>query len=357
VNVAFVLASYRRDAPAGMERSVAALCAGLRQLGHRVVVLSGEDDPDVVRLHSLDVAFPCDDAALRAATAGNRHLAQEIESILARLDIDVVSYVDALWGLGLVPSAAPARRVLMVHVIGHPEDLRKALELHPDVVIAPSRVVLTEAGRAGYATRAWRVVPNALLVADPPVPAVEARRRLRADGPVRVLARLGPEKGVHALLESAPRRFRRTEIALAAAGFEPELATQDDLMRSCRTHAASHDWLDIRPSLRWCDVPAYLAGGAVVVVPSYRETFGLVALEAMSVGTPVVARAVGNLPRLIGTAGLLVSAGAGDHALWNAARRLMVDADLYAEASPAGIERARPYRPVEVARRWLAAVS
>ncbi len=107
MNVAFVLASYRRDALAGMERSVAALCVGLRQLGHSPVVLSAEPaaagDPDVVSLHALGVAFPCDDATLRAAVVGNRRLAAEVEGILAGLDIDVVSYVDALWGLGILP--------------------------------------------------------------------------------------------------------------------------------------------------------------------------------------------------------------------------------------------------------------
>lgn len=39
----------------------------------------------------------------------------------------------------------------------------------------------------------------------------------------------------------------------------------------------------------------------MVIVPSTRETFGLVALEAMSVGTPVVSYAIDNLPNLIGT--------------------------------------------------------
>jgi iron(II)-dependent oxidoreductase len=106
VNVAFVLASYRRDAPAGMERSVAALCAGLRQLGHGAVVMSAEPaadgDAGVASLRLLGVAFPCDDATLRAAVTGNRLLAAEVESIVAAHGIDVVSYVDALWGLGIM---------------------------------------------------------------------------------------------------------------------------------------------------------------------------------------------------------------------------------------------------------------
>ncbi len=48
--------------------------------------------------------------------------------------------------------------------------------------------------------------------------------------------------------------------------------------------------------LTWKQAPAWLAEAAVVLVPSRAESFGLVALEAMNAGTPVVAYDVGNLP-------------------------------------------------------------
>jgi D-inositol-3-phosphate glycosyltransferase len=47
----------------------------------------------------------------------------------------------------------------------------------------------------------------------------------------------------------------------------------------------------------------------VVVVPSYNESFGLVAIEAQACGTPVVAAAVGGLGTAVkhGESGLLVA--------------------------------------------------
>src|SRR5690606_32170040 len=45
----------------------------------------------------------------------------------------------------------------------------------------------------------------------------------------------------------------------------------------------------------------------LVAVPSYNESFGLVAIEALASGTPVVAARVGGLPVAVGEAGVLVS--------------------------------------------------
>ena len=67
----------------------------------------------------------------------------------------------------------------------------------------------------------------------------------------------------------------------------------------------------LEPARLWDDAAPWLGAAAVVIVPSLAETFGLVALEAMSHGTPVIAHDVGDLPRLIGDDGVLVPAGHG----------------------------------------------
>jgi D-inositol-3-phosphate glycosyltransferase len=46
-------------------------------------------------------------------------------------------------------------------------------------------------------------------------------------------------------------------------------------------------------------LPYYYSAAEIVVVPSYYESFGMVALEAMACGTPVVASQVGGLAFLV----------------------------------------------------------
>jgi glycosyltransferase involved in cell wall biosynthesis len=77
------------------------------------------------------------------------------------------------------------------------------------------------------------------------------------------------------------------------------------------------------------EVGGYLERAAVVVCPSRREGYGVVAREAMAYARPVIATAVGGLPDAVvdGETGLLVPTG-DVAALRSALLRLLDDADL-----------------------------
>src|SRR6201999_1141976 len=72
------------------------------------------------------------------------------------------------------------------------------------------------------------------------------------------------------------------------------------------------------------ELAGYYRAADLTVVPSYSESFGLVALEAQACGTPVLAAAVGGLPTAVadGSSGALV--GSHDPREWaQALQRLL----------------------------------
>jgi glycosyltransferase involved in cell wall biosynthesis len=91
-------------------------------------------------------------------------------------------------------------------------------------------------------------------------------------------------------------------------------------------------WVD--DDTRW----ALVRGASVVAYPSRYEGFGLVPLDAMSVGTPVVACAAGAVPEVVGDAARLVPVGDGD-GLADALAAVLTDGTTAPRLAAAGLDR------------------
>jgi len=170
-----------------------------------------------------------------------------------------------------------------------------------------------------------------------------------APGPARLLyvGRLAPEKGLEVLFD-ALRRMR-------AAGAPAPVLTivGDDFFGS--TYGAelrrATEASDLAPAVRFLGhVPygprlleIYDAHDALVL-PSFTEGFPQVLLEAMARGAPIVATAVGGVPRLVkdGVNGLLVPPG-DPAALAAALARLGAEPALAAALAARGLETARRF--------------
>jgi glycosyltransferase involved in cell wall biosynthesis len=106
--------------------------------------------------------------------------------------------------------------------------------------------------------------------------------------------RLVKEKGFQDLIRVISR-FPSLRLRIAGAGpYEGEL----------RSLAAGSPQIEFLGMVSFDEMARLFAGARAVVVPSlFYETFGYVAAEAMSVGTPVIARARGALTELIRESG------------------------------------------------------
>ena len=90
------------------------------------------------------------------------------------------------------------------------------------------------------------------------------------------------------------------------------------------------------------DLASLYRRASVVVVPSTHEGFGLTALEAMASAAPVVATSAGNLPDLLGDAGVLVPSGDAP-AIARALDEVLTDPVQNARMRHAGVARAAEY--------------
>lgn len=145
-----------------------------------------------------------------------------------------------------------------------------------------------------------------------PIPQDEARQYIgipAQDRMVLYVGRIEPLKGVDTLIRAMScLRFQRVlagqTVSLVVIGGDPEASPErmDAEMARLQTlcDELSMGKMVVFLGKRSQDtLPYYYSAAEVVVVPSHYESFGMVALEAMACGTPVIASQVGGLAMLV----------------------------------------------------------
>lgn len=162
------------------------------------------------------------------------------------------------------------------------------------------------------------VHPGVDLDVFKPTPMGEARRRLGLPADAEVLlfvGRIQPLKAPDVLLHAAadllardPGRRGRLIVAVVGGPSGSGLEHPTALADLARTLGID-DVVRFVPPVGRQELVDWYAAASLVCVPSYNESFGLVAVEAQAVGTPVVAAAVGGLTTAVadGRSGLLVA--------------------------------------------------
>lgn len=131
---------------------------------------------------------------------------------------------------------------------------------------------------------------------------------------VSFVGRIQPHKGPEVLIRAISELVKhspllRHKLIVNIMGGASGANTEEvDRLKELATWLAIDDVVRFAPPVPRADLVQWYRAADLVVVPSYSESFGLVALESQACGTPVVATAVGGLRTAVadGISGVLV---------------------------------------------------
>lgn len=307
----------------GVERVTAQLARGLLARGHDPVVVTNRaprdlpatslvDDVEVVR-----IPFRTRHRSLRGtvsyALLAKAHQ-REFTSIAADVDLINVHCVSSNADYARVGALAAGKPLVVTthgELTGDATGLYqrdpwaarawRELAAAADLVTAPSADALHEAERFHHGPfRASAVIPNGVDLARFGGP-----RTSQVCPYVLVIGRLVENKGFGDLIErwgSLPVDLRH-RLVVVGAGPDRER------LEALRTASGVAERIEFLGEIN--DTSELVRGASAVAVPSHAEAFGLVVLEAMAAGAPVIASAVGGIPEILtdGATGLLVEPG------------------------------------------------
>ncbi|NQX64050.1 glycosyltransferase family 4 protein [Paenibacillus qinlingensis] len=159
------------------------------------------------------------------------------------------------------------------------------------------------------------------------------------------VGRLIPKKGVHYLLKAMKSVIKSEPsaklviVGSAFYGSKKETKYVRQLVKAARTMPKHVQFI---PYVKHQEMPKWVRIADVFVVPSIgKEAFGLVNVEAMASGVPVVATRVGGIQEVVedGKTGYLIEPGAIDDELPDRVLRLLKDETLQRKLGENGIKR------------------
>ena len=271
--------------------------------------------------------------------------------------------------------------VHMFHTLGEMKNriARSDAEREGEYRVNGEKQVLGRMNRITVATLAeltqlrflYKADANKLVVIPPgvdvghfyPIPSDEAKTYIGLKPEHRMIlfvGRIEPLKGVDTLLQAMSclqLKEAQRPVHLAIIGGDPSASPEEMTVEMARLQKLC-EVLGLDQSVVFLGkrdqdkLPYYYSAAEVLVMPSHYESFGMVALEAMACGTPVIASEVGGLAYLVrdGETGFTIPAEEPD-TLCEKLSWLLNDPELHATMSRKAAEYAQDYAWEKIAKQ------
>ena len=144
-----------------------------------------------------------------------------------------------------------------------------------------------------------------------PADKAKVRRELGLPEKSKILlfvGRIEPFKGIDILLQTLACLEKKRDLRLLIVGGDADSDGELARLRSLATELGIEEMVTFWGTVEHERIPQFCNAADICVIASYHESFGLVALEALASGTPVVAPRVGGLSTIIsdGETGYLI---------------------------------------------------
>jgi glycosyltransferase involved in cell wall biosynthesis len=302
------------------------VCSGLAALGW------------AVHEHAVDGFWDRPDATAFAGLAG---VLQEIpDGAVVLLDGLVASKAPAV----LVPQARRLRLVVLVHMpLGDRPRNDDARTLEGMVLSAAAAVVSTSAWAKRRLVELYALAPDRVHVAPPAVDAAELASGTATGGGLLCVAAVTFDKGHDVLLDALTTISDLSWSCVCVGRLDRDPAFVESV-RGRSMNGGLGDRVQFPGPRTGAELDRSYAAADVMVLASRAETYGMVVIEALARGLPVIAADVGGLTEALGHGaggirpGLLVPADDA-RALAAALRSWLVDVQLRSRLRRAALER------------------
>ncbi|MBI2836451.1 MAG: glycosyltransferase [Chloroflexi bacterium] len=313
----------------GMSVYVREVADNLGKMGHAVDVFTRVHDSDYAPVSELGsnarlIHLPAGDDFEIDKLALHDYLpdfARNVESFRQsnRLQYDLI--FSHYWLSGHVGQLLQQRwcvpHVVMFHTMGAVKNTFAVGEPEPPLRLETERKLANECAFVITATqqekkalvRYYGVHPERVRIipcgVNPevfrPIDKVTAKDRLGLNGHKVILCvgRIEPLKGFDQLLRAISRLPEKQDVRLLIVGGDEQSRNEIARLGALARNLGIENIVEFLGLVKQEELPYYYSAADVCVSPSYYESFGLVSLESLACGTPVVATDVGAARSII----------------------------------------------------------